>query len=251
MPAIERPSGSRALLVARAVAAEQLDLDRVHRIDVRVADPDRAADDRAPLEQPLLADDREHRSDRALVLGGDRAEEALRLELGRDELEVLAGHLEARLRERHLQVVDQRAEERQLLGRGAAARRRRRPRRPCRSRTRPGAASGSASSRRPTGSRAASRGSRRRSGRRAGREPIASSASSSTGVKARKKSTKPGALPDERAVRGLGEPGEPLEQPRARRRSGVRPTISGKALRTVPGERRLEVAVGDARAGRT
>ena len=32
-------------LVARAVTAEQLDLDRVHRVDVRVADPDRAADD--------------------------------------------------------------------------------------------------------------------------------------------------------------------------------------------------------------
>ena len=109
IPAIERPSGSAGALVAGAVAAEQLDLDRVHRVDVGVADPDRAADDGAPLEQPLLADDREHRGDRALVLGGDRAEEALRVELVRDELEVLARDLEARLRERHLEVVDERA----------------------------------------------------------------------------------------------------------------------------------------------
>ena len=42
------------------------------------------------------------------------AKSAVRVELRRDELEILAGDLEARLRERHLEVVDERAEERQL-----------------------------------------------------------------------------------------------------------------------------------------
>src|SRR5262249_48942768 len=83
---------SRAL-GARAVAAQELDLDRVHRVDVGVPDPDRPPDHRAPLEQPFLADDGENRAHSALVLGGDVGEERLGAELLGHELEVLAGDL--------------------------------------------------------------------------------------------------------------------------------------------------------------
>ena len=53
-------------------------------------------------------DDLEHGGDDARVLGGDRLPEARVV----DELEVLDRDLDARLRERHLEVLDERAEER-------------------------------------------------------------------------------------------------------------------------------------------
>ena len=51
MPAIERSSGGSAALVAAAVAPEQLDLDRVHRVDVRIAQAHRPLHDRMAVEQ--------------------------------------------------------------------------------------------------------------------------------------------------------------------------------------------------------
>ena len=75
MPAIERSSGSCAALVAGAVAAQQLDLDRVHRVDVGVAQVDRAAQHRLALEQAADARRGEHARDRARVLGLDRLEQ--------------------------------------------------------------------------------------------------------------------------------------------------------------------------------
>ena len=59
-----------ALVVERRVApgVQQLDLHGVDRIDVRVAQADRALHRRMPVEQLARAHDREHRVDRALVL---------------------------------------------------------------------------------------------------------------------------------------------------------------------------------------
>ena len=51
IPAIERSSGRVRLLLAGAVAAQQLDLDRVHRVDVRVPQRDRALEQRVAVEQ--------------------------------------------------------------------------------------------------------------------------------------------------------------------------------------------------------
>ena len=83
-------------------------------------------------------------ADRPLVLGDDRSEEAVARRPVRDELQVALGDLEARLRERHLEVVEERAEERplpveapQLLEPSPAPRG---ARRPFRSRTRRAAA---------------------------------------------------------------------------------------------------------------
>ena len=78
VPQRRRDPGDRAQqrpprrLVAAAPGAEQLDLDRVHRVDVRVPQPDRALDDRMAVEQLVGLDDREHRVDRPLVLRGER-----------------------------------------------------------------------------------------------------------------------------------------------------------------------------------
>ena len=59
----ERRADELALLVGlgRAVAAQQLDLDRVHRVDVRVAQPHRALQHRVPVEQLVRLDDRRGR----------------------------------------------------------------------------------------------------------------------------------------------------------------------------------------------
>ena len=54
---------------------------------------------------------------------GERVPEALRLGAVRDEREVRRGDLEARLRERHLEVLDECPEERPLARRAGAARR--------------------------------------------------------------------------------------------------------------------------------
>ena len=59
-------------LVARTVAAQQLDLDRVHRIDVRVPQVDRPLHDRLAVEQPLDTRRAQHARDRELVLAFDR-----------------------------------------------------------------------------------------------------------------------------------------------------------------------------------
>ena len=119
IPVIERRSGRRS--ASRSAgrrlripkAPEELDLDRVHRIDVRVAERDRALDDRLPVEQLARPHDREHRGDRTLVLGCDQIEDAVALGAGLDELEVALGDVEARLRKGHLEIGDQRAEERE------------------------------------------------------------------------------------------------------------------------------------------
>ena len=62
-------------LVACPPGTQQLDLDRVHRIDVRVAEADRALDDRVAVEQLVCLDDRQHCLHRAPVLGGKRLPE--------------------------------------------------------------------------------------------------------------------------------------------------------------------------------
>src|SRR5207249_594758 len=104
VPESRSDSGDRAhqrpadlLAAARAPAAQQLDLELVHRVDVRVAQLDRAAEHRVPVEQLLLVDDLEHGRDRALVLLDDRTEQAVVL----DEREVVGRDVEARLRESH------------------------------------------------------------------------------------------------------------------------------------------------------
>ena len=177
----------------RGSAREQLDLDRVHRVDVRVPQLDRAAHHRVALEQLVAPRRSEDGRDRQRVLPCERAKQPGSAR--RDERRGTRG----RSRRLDLASVISRFRERRKNGspcraRAGAARARRTP---CRSRTRPAAAPGSASTRTPTGSPAATRGIRRRSGRRAGREPISSSASSSTGVKARKNSANAGLLPDE------------------------------------------------------
>ena len=78
MPAIERSSGSCARRVAGAVAAEQRHLHGVHRVDVRVAQVDRAAQHRLALEQAADARRGEHARDGARVLGLDRLEQRRR-----------------------------------------------------------------------------------------------------------------------------------------------------------------------------
>ena len=52
-----------------APGPQQLDLDRVHGVDVGVAQPDRTLHDRMAVEQLAGLDDRQHRADGALVLG--------------------------------------------------------------------------------------------------------------------------------------------------------------------------------------
>ena len=149
--------------------------------------------------------------------------------------------LEARLRERHLEVLDERPEERPLARRGGGARPAARPRArrrgaPRRSRTRPAAGSGSASRRTPTGSPAAP-GARRSPPPRAarpGREPISSSASSSTGVKLRKKRRERRVLPDERRGRRLRDAPPARPSCPARPRSAARgPATAGNAVSSV------------------
>ena len=72
MPAMERRSGRVAVGIAGTVRGEQLDLDRVHRVDVRVAELDRPLDDRVTVEQLARLDDREDRRHRPPVLRLDR-----------------------------------------------------------------------------------------------------------------------------------------------------------------------------------
>ena len=113
---------ARARLVAGvAEAAQQLDLDRVHRVDVGVAQLDRALHDRVAVEQ-LVAPRRSRAPPRPCARAPRRSRpRAGRGRRRRHELEVAARDLEARLRERHLEVVDERAEERPARGRAAAA----------------------------------------------------------------------------------------------------------------------------------
>src|SRR5205085_10791013 len=103
----ERSSG---LLVTAAEASQQVDLQGIEWIDVRIPQADRALQNRLPVEELLRLRNLEHRGCRALVLGADR----LPKPVVADELQVSLGDLDARLRERHLEVLDQRAEERPL-----------------------------------------------------------------------------------------------------------------------------------------
>ena len=69
MPAIERASGAarRARSSSEAAArkrAQQVDLDRVHRVDVGVAQAHGALEGGMAVEQRPLVDRREHRRDR-------------------------------------------------------------------------------------------------------------------------------------------------------------------------------------------
>src|ERR1700730_13450674 len=63
------------LHLAAAEAVEQLDLERVHRVDVRVSQPHGALNYRLPVEERLGLDDLEHRRDGLGVLLLERAEE--------------------------------------------------------------------------------------------------------------------------------------------------------------------------------
>ena len=189
-------AGAAARLVPAAVAAEQLDLDGVHRVDVRVAELDRAAQHRLPLEQPRDARRGEDARDRPRVLLFDRREQAV------------VAHERAGSRARSAGSTSRASSRgcRPPCGRTAAARRDRAASSSPASanavplRTTRGAAPGSASTRTPTGSPAARRGIRHRPACRAGRDAISSIASSSTGVNARKNSTNDVVLPDECAV---------------------------------------------------
>ena len=129
IPAIERSSGRRRRLVAGAVAAQQLDLDRVHRVDVRVPQLDRALDARLAVEQP--SSPRRSRARASTVRSCSAASSAQirsRLGSGGRASRYDARDLDARLRERHLEVLDERAEERPARGRAGAASRAARPR---------------------------------------------------------------------------------------------------------------------------
>ena len=187
MPAIERSSGSCAVGVPGAVAAEQRrparrSSDRRTGCAGRSSGAARAAA-RAGGRRPSPRARRRRCASCSASIVSNSAVFA-------DERQIAARDREARLRERHLEVVDRSCGRTAGARRGRGGCRRRLPRTRRRSRTTPAAARGSASRRRPTGSRAAMRGSPLSSGRRAGREAISSSASSSTGVNARKNSTK-------------------------------------------------------------
>src|SRR5215204_4140470 len=97
----EKRPGRR--LLAGAIPAQELDLNRVHRVDIRIPEPDRALQDGMAVEELPRLDDPEHARDSALVLSEDRSEEPLAIRRGRDELEVALGDLEARLGEGHLE----------------------------------------------------------------------------------------------------------------------------------------------------
>ena len=117
----QRPLGARSS--PRAVAAQQLDLDRVHRVDVRVAQLGSSAAATGWRSSSAVASTiSSTAADGALVLGRDRGRRAGSGSARRDEVEVAARDLQARLRERHLEVLDERAEERPTRGRGGAAR---------------------------------------------------------------------------------------------------------------------------------
>ena len=161
MPAIERRSGLVAVASPRTVRGEQLDLDRVHRVDVRVAELDRPLDDRVAVEQLARLDDREHRRHRPPVLRLDQRPRGGR---GRRSPERGRGS-RGRSRSRTSQASSRGSRRRRgrtaTRGRACAGRRghRRRPpsRTRSRSRTRRGGGSGSASTRTPRGSRGAQR----------------------------------------------------------------------------------------------
>ncbi len=93
------------------MAAQQLDLECVHRVDVWVAQRDRAQQHRLAFEQPLHTCRCVHARDRARLLLLENSEQARVA----DEREIPSRDRQARLRERHLEVVDHRAEERQAL----------------------------------------------------------------------------------------------------------------------------------------
>src|SRR5439155_27345319 len=79
------------------------------RVEVLIAQLDRAAQNRLAFEQCAGLDRLQHCVHRSLVLGGDLAEQPLGRELSRNELEVLRCNLQARLRQRKLDRVDERA----------------------------------------------------------------------------------------------------------------------------------------------
>ena len=241
-------SAAAGALVAGAEAAQQLDLDRVHRVDVRVADPDRAADDRVALEQrssPTIASTAETvRSCSASISPQSRSGSSSAGTSSRYS----RAHLGARLRERHLEVVDQRAEERQLAvqaaqafevgagERGAAAV----PGREQRAVLRPGEDPRDRAQRAEVVAAL---------GPRAGREPRSSSASSSTGVNARKKSTKPGVCQTSDRYCASERGGELVEErPLVR----LRRAAGGRGRRSAPCPRAPTRGCGrPSRAGRT
>ncbi len=231
------------------MCAQQRHLHRVDRIDVRIAQADRPLHHGMPVEQVVGLDDAQHHVGGARVLVGDAGEVAVRVGACRHEIEVRACDLEARLRERHLEVLDDRPEEGpvavetpQLVealrrSRGSAPGR-------CRSRTRLAAGTGSASRRTPTGWPAATAGTRHR--RRAG-APAAirsrASASSSTGVNDA----------EERHERRVAARRAPRKASSERRAASVissrpnagarRPDDSGEDRQQRRRQRRLEVAV--------
>ena len=141
------------------------------------------------VEQLLLLDDLEHRRARAVVLVAQRAEHALAERRVVDELEVALGDLHARLRERHLEVLDERAEEGPLGVEPAQLldRRRREPgtRAEPRGHDAPRLRPGEHPRDRAQRLELAAPG--RASGRDTGREPISSRPSSSSGVNDRRK----------------------------------------------------------------
>src|SRR4029079_12715609 len=104
--------GTERRLVARPPALQKLDLDRVHGVDVRVPQADRLLEDGMAVEQGMRLDDLEHGIPGAVVLRAEDAEDPLREDIVADELEVALGDSHARLRERHLEVLDEGAEER-------------------------------------------------------------------------------------------------------------------------------------------
>ena len=166
------------------------------------------------------------------------------------EREIPAGDREARLRERHLEVVDHGAEERQPVVQ-IAQRLVRRPRRtPRRSRTRPAGGRGSGSRRRPTGSPAARRGSRCRRGGGPGERRSRAARARRPGVNARKNCDEPLVLPDKRAVRRAATSRHPVEQ-RAVGRSTAAPAPLREGREQRSREGRLEVLAREPLAART
>ena len=231
MPAIERRSGRLTCLVAGlAPAAEELDLDRVHRVDVGIPEPDRALHDRVAVEQLARLDDLEHGRDRALVLGADRLVQARVL----DEVEVAGARSRGSTSRASSRGSRRASGRRPSRGRGGAARATSAPAKAVPQPYHAGSRQRFCVHAKTQGIARSEPRSSPPSGRRAGREPISSSASSSTGVKLRKNGTKALVLPDERrGRRRTRAPREPLERRPARRPAGSDPATSGNADRSV------------------
>ena len=97
------------------VAAHQLDLQMVQRVEVRKAVLDRPRQRRIVLQAPGLAGDRSHRGLGTLGLGADRRKDALAQAFVFDQFDIARRQAQIALGQHHVDVGQQGAEERPLL----------------------------------------------------------------------------------------------------------------------------------------